>query len=239
MPTPDAAGLVPVNRERIVEDANQILHVLRRFLDGDKALCEVDAPTSFFAVLARPLHERLRMCLLDGDVNRLDASWSERLDLGGVWFHTSAVINGLDGGQPYGPDSDPCTLKECGEFIFDQLSNYLSSYSNYEDNDSEVDQFTKVVGDLKQTIVGLVESRNKLISLAGKLSPKSYSIVSYLWDRRSASKDRIYKDCWDEPVQPESAYKAIKRCREELYSLNERVFLDTKDDVVTLTRPDE
>jgi len=128
MTEPDPVGLVPAHRVRIVEDANRILHLLRQFLDGDKALCEANAPNSFFAVLARQSHERLRICLLGGNVDRLDASIAERDYLRGIWFHASAVINGLVGGEPYGPNSEPCTLKECGEFIFDQLSCFLSHY---------------------------------------------------------------------------------------------------------------
>jgi len=92
---------------------------------------------------------------------------------------------------------------------------------------------------LEQTIVSLVKTQRKLILLGGELSPQSYKIVSYLWERGSAPRPDIDRDCWDDPIQPDSARKAINRCEEELNELNEGVFLRTNNKIVTLTRPDE
>jgi len=78
-----------------------------------------------------------------------------------------------------------------------------------------------------------------LIELGGMLSATEYRIVSYLWDSGSATFDDLGRDCWDTPIQPASQKTTIKRLSKRLVDINRGVSIATKNEIVTLDRPDK
>ena len=75
--------------------------------------------------------------------------------------------------------------------------------------------------------------------LANNLSPGEWKIIMYLWDRGSAGIDDIFRDVWDKTIQPDSQRKTIERLQQRFYELNCKVYIETKNKIVTLIRPDE
>jgi len=97
----------------------------------------------------------------------------------------------------------------------------------------------RIEDSINSKLDAVLQAKDALIALGGELSPLEYRIVKHLWDRGSDTVDSIGKNCWNEPVAKDSEIRAIKRLRERLDDLNKGIFVATKNEVVTLERPDK